>query len=202
MTIWVFGDSLSTNYGVSLEQSWPEIIAKKLNTKVNNHAHEAVDNFFIFSNYLNQQDKIKSNDIIIVQWTSPNRKMFVLDKENTNHKKVLKNDNISVTRNNITYFRSGAAKVNGWFPNIKRNDTLDFFNIWYENYFSMTESEINLKAYKLASCKKNVVHLQFNEILDFITKNKLYLSKDDLHPNVQGHKQLASNIMEKINGVL
>ena len=40
------------------------------------------------------------------------------------------------------------------------------------------------------------------KILNFITKHKLYLSEDDLHPNAEGHKRLANNIMEKINGVL
>ena len=79
---------------------------------------------------------------------------------------------------------------------------IEFFDNWYKNYFNLKECEINLQAYKDASQLNNTVHLSFDRILNFITKHKLYLSEDDLHPNAEGHKRLANNIMEKINGVL
>lgn len=197
--IWVFGDSFSTNYAVDIAHSWPEIIGQKLNKQVRNFAHSSVDNFFIYSNYVNQKPLIKSTDIVLLQWTMPTRKMFILDKNNTTHQQIMQGSNISVTRNNITYFRSGARKKS-WTPSFTDIDHgVAFFDEWYKNYFDSTESELNLHAYQQASKEPNTVHLHFSEILNFIKQHKLYVSKDDLHPNVQGHQQLADIIMEKIN---
>ena len=57
MTIWIFGDSFSTNYKVKLEQSWPEIIGKKLDREVKNFAHQAVDNFLSIATMLTKKPK-------------------------------------------------------------------------------------------------------------------------------------------------
>lgn len=203
MTIWVFGDSFSTNYGVTLDESWPEIIAKKLNKQVKNYAHQAVDNFFIFSNYVNKKSQIQNDDIVLLQWTIPSRKMFIFDKNCRSHQVAIQSDNISVTRNNLTYFRSGPKNSKRWLPSFTNEDHgIEFFDNWYKNYFNLKECEVNLQAYKDASQLDNTIHLSFDRILNFITKHKLYLSEDDLHPNAEGHKRLANNIMEKINGVL
>jgi len=201
--IWVFGDSFSTNYAadaeIKVEQSWPEIVGQKLNKQVRNFAHPAVDNFFIYSNYVNQKPLIKSTDIVLLQWTMPTRKMFILDKNNTTHQQVIDDTDIVVTRNNVTYFRSGT-RLGNWVPNLTTKDSgVKFFDEWYRNYFDITESETNLQAYQQASKQPNTVHLHFSEMLDFIKQHKLYVSKDDHHPNVQGHQQLANTIMEKIN---
>lgn len=203
MTIWVFGDSFSTNYGVTLDESWPEIIAKKLNKQVKNYAHQAVDNFFIFSNYVNKKSQIQNDDIVLLQWTIPSRKMFIFDENCKSHQVAIQSDNISVTRNNLTYFRSGPKIKKVWIPSFTNKDRgIEFFDNWYKNYFNLKECEVNLQAYKDASQLDNTIHLSFDRILNFITKHKLYLSEDDLHPNAEGHKRLANNIMEKINGVL
>ena len=203
MTIWVFGDSFSTNYKVDIEQSWPEIIGVKLKQEVRNFAHQAVDNFFIYSNYVDQKSKIQSEDIVLLQWTIPSRKMFIFDENNTSHKVAVQSDNISITRNNITYFRSDTKKIKGWLPSINNKDHgIEFFDNWYKNYFDMKECNLNLQAYKTASRADNTIHLSFDRMLNFIRKNKLYISEDDLHPNPQGHKRLANNIMEKINAFL
>ena len=203
MTIWIFGDSFSTNYKIPLEQSWPEIIGKKLNREVKNFAHQAVDNFFIFHNYINQKSQIQNDDVVLLQWTIPSRKMFIFDKNCRSHQVAIQSDNISVTRNNLTYFRSAPKNPKRWLPSFTNEDHgIEFFDNWYKNYFNLKECEVNLQAYKDACKSNNIIQLSFNRILNFITKNKLYLSEDDLHPNAEGHKRLANNIMEKINGVL
>jgi lysophospholipase L1-like esterase len=203
MTIWIFGDSFSTNYKIPLEQSWPEIISKKLDREVKNFAHKAVDNFFIFHNYINQKSQIQNDDVVLLQWTIPSRKMFIFDKNCRSHQVAIQSDNISVTRNNLTYFRSAPKNPKRWLPSFTNEDHgIEFFDNWYKNYFNLKECEVNLQAYKDACKSNNIIQLSFNRILNFITKNKLYLSEDDLHPNAEGHKRLANNIMEKINGFL
>ena len=197
--IWVFGDSFSTNYKIDDAHSWPKIIGQKLNRQVKNFAHRAVDNFFIYSNYVDQKPLIKSTDIVLLQWTMPSRKMFIFDKNNTTHQQVMQGNNISVNRNNITYFRSGPRKKT-WTPSFTDIDHgVEFFDEWYKNYFDIRESEINLQAYQQASKEPNTVHLHFSDILNYIKQHELYISEDDLHPNEQGHQQLANAIMEKIN---
>lgn len=197
--IWVFGDSFSTNYNIDDAHSWPEIIGQKLNRQVRNFAHPAVDNFFIYSNYVDQKPLIKSTDIVLLQWTMPTRKMFILDKNNTTHQQVIDNTDIVITRNNVTYFRSGS-RTSSWIPSANTKDSgIEFFDEWYKNYFDITESEVNLHAYQQASKKPNTVHLHFSDILNYIKQHELYISKNDLHPNAQGHQQLANAIMEKIN---
>ena len=197
--IWIFGDSFSTNYDVDVAHSWPEIIGQKLNRQVRNFAHEAVDNFFIYNNYVDQKPLIKSTDIVLLQWTTPARKMFIFDKNNTTHQQVINDTDIVITRNNVTYFRSGH-RPGKWLGNLTTRDSgVKFFDEWYRNYFDITESEVNLQAYQQASKEPNTVHLHFSDILNYIKQHELYISKDDLHPNAQGHQQLANAIMEKIN---
>ena len=131
MTIWIFGDSLSTNYQVELEQSWPEIIGKKLHREVKNFAYQAVDNFFIYSNYINQKANIQFEDIVLLQWTIPSRKMFLFNKNNSSHNLAIESDNISITRNDITYFRSDNKKAKGWLPSFTSKDHgIEFFDNW------------------------------------------------------------------------
>jgi len=185
---------------IKLEESWPKIVESKLGVNLNNFAHEAVDNFFIYSNYLQQKFNIQPNDIVIMQWTIPSRKMFIFDKDNEDHCVAIKNKSLSVTRDNKTYFRSYNDTTPSWLPVFTSKDSgINFFDTWYNNYFNSYECEVNLQAYQDAIRAKNVVHLQFNEIVDFIKTNKLYINKNDLHPDARGHIRLADLIMEKIN---
>jgi len=199
MTIWIFGDSFSTNYKVDIEQSWPEIIGTKLKKQVKNFAHEAVDNFFIYSQYLDQKADIKDDDIVIVQWTNPSRKMFIYNSDNDKHTL----EHLSVTRKGRTYFRWINSCSDKWgLSNLKmRSSGVNFFDTWYEDYYDSFETNVNLQAYQNATKKANIIHLYFDEILNYVKENKLYISKDDLHPSAEGHKRLASNIMEKINAL-
>jgi len=201
MTIWVFGCSLSTAFNVELDQCWPQIVAKSLGTSVNNFAHETVDNFFIYSSYINQKNNIKPDDITFLQWTTPFRKMFLYNKHNENHKRAMKEKPLTIKRNNKSYFRRindcNATKLVD--PDTTpRNSGIEFYDIWWNDYFDSYESETNLKAYQNATQDKNTVHLEFDKIMNIITDNQLYINKQDLHPSAAGHVLLANKILEKI----
>ena len=197
MILWIFGDSFSTNYRVDLNESWPSIIGKQLDCKVKNFAHCAVDNFFIYSQYLEQKSNIKDSDIVIIQWSNPSRKMFIYNKDNKKHKL----EYLAVTRNSRTYFRClPNTDQDKWgLINLQTNTSgIEFFDTWYEDYYNSYESSVNLQAYQDATKKENITHLYFDKIFNYIKNHKLYISEDNLHPDVSGHAKLAEIIMEKL----
>jgi hypothetical protein len=146
---------------------------------------------------LDQKADIKDDDIVIIQWTNPNRKMFIYNCDNDNHTL----EHLSVTRKGRTYFRWINSYPGKWgLSNLKmRPSGVDFFDTWYKDYYDSFETKVNLQAYQDATKKENIIHLYFDEILNYVKENKLYINKDDLHPSAEGHKRLANNIMEKIN---
>jgi hypothetical protein len=71
MRLLVAGCSFSSGWGLeSLEQSWPDILAKKLGVDLDNRALESSSNSDIFLQAMRDN---KRYDIIVVQWTALGR---------------------------------------------------------------------------------------------------------------------------------
>ena len=86
--LWVFGDSFTAEYhpvgdpkvhsyydeykewrGGNLPDVWPTLLAKKLQTTVNNFGIGAGSNYTILHRFLDNVHNIKENDIVIIGWS-------------------------------------------------------------------------------------------------------------------------------------
>ena len=87
-TIWIFGDSFSTDLMHKSVIGWtipyikwkgyapltfPKILSDKLNLKVKNFAEGGIGNDTIFESLYNNSHNIQKNDIIIIGWTTIER---------------------------------------------------------------------------------------------------------------------------------
>jgi hypothetical protein len=85
-TIWSFGCSFSAMYGlITLEDTYPNLIAKKLNYNIKNTSFTGNCNEKIFFDLLENIDKIKFGDIITYQFSSFDRVGFFHNNLNNSY---------------------------------------------------------------------------------------------------------------------
>lgn len=214
MTVWVFGDSLSTAHGVNDRESWPELLAQQLGTHCVNFAKSAADNLYIYHCYLYNLPHIKPGDIVVVGWTHPSRKSFVFDKDNLRQVESLSRSFLYDTTD-TKFIRSRnlyTDTLNKWINFKPENKGNPYYDTWFNDYYSETEQKINLTAYYNAvksSCpglyvpfffsQHSIQELDISEVecaVDFIVENNCAISKEDAHFNVLGH-QLWANLLGK-----
>jgi len=205
-TLWSFGDSGSLPWQVEVAESWPYLIAQRFGAELRNESREAVDNHFIYSNYLQHKSEIKSGDIVIIQWTSPNRKMFC---------NVAVDPSYSISLGAHTWSRSPLrrdehAYGRGMRP---RDSGIAFFDEWYAKYYSLREQQINFKAYLDATASvttpiyfdresvDTIAHWPTVYLIDLIRDAGVNRSKYDLHPTAEGHRLIAEKIYPHVKRV-
>lgn len=220
MTLWIFGDSLSLPYNLTdANDGWPTILSDWLGAECKNFAKPAVDNFFIYQSYTDVEKHVTSNDIVIIGWTHPNRKMFELDRSNPNHKEALRiGDNYVYESGGREYMRGkneNIYTVKKWQSLLPTRRNNPFYDTWFENYFSSHEHLCNLKSYHdsvTLTCpsrylsfffsKESVGDLQLTNcgfMLEFIMESGLSISEQDCHLNSAGHQAWASHLLAHIN---
>lgn len=67
-TIWVFGDSYSSENKKSEVKNWPNILSEKFGCSLKNMSIDKTSNYQIFDDFCYCCDLIKSNDIVIIGW--------------------------------------------------------------------------------------------------------------------------------------
>jgi hypothetical protein len=217
MKLWVFGDSLSLPFNIDPEYGWANLLAKRLNCEVENLAMSAADNFYIYSVYRHTLPRISQNDIVIVGWSHPSRKTFILDRSNPAHVDSLKH---SILYNNtgIEFIRSNnqvSDTLEKWLNLSPMPRNKPFYDTWYRDYYSDTEQKTSLTAYHGAvdsTCpgfyfsfffsKESIsgldLHSNVGTIIDFIAENNCSLSQEDAHPNIGGHQLWADRMFDYI----
>lgn len=217
MTVWVFGDSLSSRHGLKdTERSWSEILADRLGTDCVNFARSAADNLYIYHCYLDRLAHIQSNDIVIAGWSHPSRKSFVFDENNSQHISSLPRSFV-YDNTDIKFIRSRnpptdtTSKWLNFKPEFKGNP---YYDAWFRDYYSETEQKINLIAYYNAvksTCpgvyvpfffsKQSIEGLDISRAgcaVDFIIDNDCAISKEDAHFNSRGHQLWAELLYQYI----
>ena len=214
MTVWVFGDSLSTAHGFDDDKSWPKLLAKRFNTECVNFAKPAADNLYIYHCYLYQLKHIRSNDVVITGWTHPSRKSFVFDSNNPSHVESLPKSFL-YDSTDTKFIRSRnpvTDTIRKWLdfkPEFKGNP---YYDSWFSDYYSEIEQRINLTAYHNAvksTCPGTHVPFFFSKqsiedldlsgagcAVDFIVNNNCAISDQDAHFNMHGH-QLWTDLLHK-----
>jgi hypothetical protein len=220
-TVWVFGQSMGLPYNLSdTSCGWAEIVSQQLGFTCKNFAQSASDNFFIYQGYLQHRSKINENDLLFVVWSHPNRKTFVLDRNNPNHMKVY-DSSIHYKDKNIEFIRSdNPFKCNptNWANLEPKPSQNQFYDTWFEDYYSEYEQNVNFQSYydsvKLtAPCPYVPVYFSKQSVekisvdptlfyLDFVLDNKCNISEEDYHLNETGHRLFADSLLPYVTKIL
>jgi len=220
MTLWVFGDSLSLPFDLEhTNQGWPSLLSYKLNVELKNFAEVAADNFFIYCCYLENKKYIQSNDLVVVGWSHPSRKSFVLDRNNSTQVQVINDSYVYRARQEFIR-KKNIKKTNSitgthWTSIMKPVNTgVSYYDTWFKNYYSEYEQMCNLQSYHdsvkytcLAKCitfffsKESIAGSTLdsnNFALDFIIERQLNISDTNLHFNSAGHAAWADHLYNQL----
>ena len=216
MRIWIFGQSMSTPYGLSEEQGWPYLLSQTLNAEYTNFAQPAADNLFIYHTFLENYQKIKSIDLVIIGWSHPSRKSFIFDSDNAEHQKAV-DGNLKYITETQTFFRSCNARSSDkikWQSMLPTHSGKKFYDQWFADYYSEYEQQCNFQAYTDSVQSKviapyipfyfskesvnNVTRQNDNFMLDFIIDNNVAIDTDDCHLNEQGHQLWTDLLISQI----
>ena len=214
MRLWIFGQSMSLPHLVQEQQSWPAIVAKQLRCNYTNFAQHAADNFFIYHSFLENYKKIAKDDLIIIGWSHPSRKSFVFDPENPIHI-LAATKGLTYQTETKTLFRSFNPVASRWQSMKPKNRNVEFYDQWFNNYYSDYEQRCNFQSYlDSVSLKAPSQYLSFyfsqesvnqidrqndNFMLEFIIKNQVLISNTNQHLNVVGHQLWANYLLTQIN---
>jgi hypothetical protein len=217
MKLWVFGHSVCLPYGLESQSlGWAEMLGSELQIEVKNFAQPGADNFYIYASYQQNKIHIQAEDIVIVGWSHPSRKSFVLERENPVHISALSQsltyklkDHELIRSNNVN--SRAYSKLSNLEP---INTGKQFYDVWFMNYYSRYEQALNLQSYFDSvkhSCvgqyipfffsKESVENLDVDGagfILEFVRDNRVFLSPSDMHPNAQGHQLWAEHLKKLI----
>jgi hypothetical protein len=204
---------MSLPHLVQEQESWPAIVAKQLGCEYTNFAQHAADNFFIYHSFLENYKKIAKDDLIVVGWSHPSRKSFVFDPENPNHV-LAAAKGLTYQTETKTLFRSFNPDSSRWQLMKPKNRNVEFYDHWFNNYYSNYEQRCNFQAYIDSVCVKSPApYLPFyfskesvdrinrqndNFMLEFIIENQVAISETDQHMNAVGHQMWADYLIKQI----
>ncbi len=218
MKLWIFGHSMCLPFDMPDETlGWPHLLSKKLGIKYTNLAQNASDNFFIYSCYNYHKNQIQPDDIVVIGWSHPSRKTFVLDRSNPTHHEnlhkglIYRVGDVELIRS-LNPVQDSMAK---WLNMIPRNRGNKFYDTWFTDYYSEFEQSTNFRAYLDSvrlTCAGLYVPFYFNResvkdldvqgagyYLDFTLENKVYISEQNVHLNELGHRQWSEVLLKYIN---
>jgi hypothetical protein len=220
MKLWVFGDSNSLPQWLDDHSlGWPTLLSKKLNCELISYAQAGVDNFFIYQSILQSINDIAPTDCVVIGWTHPNRKVFVLNRHNSEHTGAL-SQSMVYQDHGQEFFRSNGPersnlkKVLSFRPD---DSGIRFFDRWFGDYHHEYEQQITFQAYvdSISIRLPNSIQFYFSQqsisgieigkpeplcILDFILENQYNLTETDYHANPKGHhvwSELLYEIIQK-----
>lgn len=217
MKLWVFGHSSCLPFNIPNGVSWAKLVAHKLNVECKNFAEAAADNLFIYHCFKKNLEQIQSDDIVIVGWSHPSRKSFVLDQNNPAQLRAI-DQGCMIFDSQPKFFRSKGTVTDTkqkWAKMIPQRQGNSFFDKWFENYYNDYECRLNFQAYcdsvqLQVPCKYIPFYFSKESIdcythkdtfywLDFVVENQCWISKNDMHPNQQGHNEMAKIFLQKLD---
>jgi hypothetical protein len=206
--IWIFGHSASLSHDLNdSNKGWPALFSKLISQPVTNLAKAGADNLFIFHTIVSNLSKIKNDDVVIVGWSHPSRKSFVYDDR---YQDVVDNNTLFYD-SSPPFFRSFNQQSHSWIFKKPTPTGKKFFDIWFKDYYSEYETELNFLAYRssiksLLKCKyipfyfsKDSVGFEDDSVLyylEFVLENNVQISKNNMHANEHGHELMAKHFYE------
>jgi hypothetical protein len=208
--LWVFGDSFSaTNKRNNIEHwrrdyikwkgyttlVWPEFLNKILNYKLINLSISATDNYTIFDSIIDNIEKIKKDDIIIIGWSSTLRFRLV-DKTNSFNTIRPSSDfkvstlNIPFEYNNISLNTINEVLVNRdtELYELELNRFIKIINLYLKDIKILHWSPFQLHHPYLKI--KKIEGIDILETISIETNEEI----NDYHYSENGHLELSKKI--------
>lgn len=216
-TLWIFGQSACTGYNLENPADfWGNKFADSIGChETLNFAQPGCDNLYIYHTIVQNYKKIKSKDIVIVGWSHPNRKTFVLEKDLD----PITQANSLMYPGSPVFFRSTPKFPNDaekWSRLQPINKGVVFYDRYFTTYHSSVESKLNFQAYLTSAralLKAHYLPFYFSKEsiqdidvegfywFDWIIANQVWISESDLHPNQKGHELLADVLIDLYNTI-
>jgi hypothetical protein len=217
--LWIYGASNCLPWRLeTAAQCWTNILAKQSEMELINRSREGCDNLYLYHALCQDLACHSPEDTVIVAWTHPNRKTWVLDESNPDHVEQVSKGAL-VYPGDPTFFRNNNSKrssgLTQWANFLPISSGNPFFDTWFANYHNDHEQRLNFHAYVNSanakiSCKKFFMYFSRESIhnvitdveltyLEFVLDSGNWIDKDDLHCNPQGHVELAEIIWKKLS---
>jgi hypothetical protein len=216
MKLWVFGHSSSLPFNLPQSIGWADQVATALDIPCQNFAESAADNLFIYHCFISNLKYIQPKDIVIIGWSHPNRKSFVLDQNHPSHQMAVDHGCI-IFNSQPKFFRSKGTSTDTkqkWSKMAPANQGNNFFDTWFQNYHNEYECRLNLQAYcesvqHQMPCRYIPFYFSRESVesansydfywLDFVLENHVWISDSDMHPNQEGHNKMAKIFLELLD---
>lgn len=212
-TLYIFGDSFSTNFStideIELQESWPVLLSNKLGYELKSFASPGISNYGILNTIYENLDfnKLNNTDIIIIGFTFYNRiydfwKGIGIDLKDGDLKNLTKNEinfyeeKILNEMDMITYTKHALIQYNFIINSIKKITP----NILFWN---MDNSNLPIFKKMIENHKKNYVKpFDENSWIDYCYSNKMWWqTNNDKHFGKTGHKEFFQYLYQYIQSI-
>lgn len=212
-TLWIFGDSFSTNFnysnlhdnhkkymeyiGVNEIKTWSILLADKLGCELKNLARGGESNYQIFQDICDNCHHIKEGDIVIVGWGLITKFRISYKNKFVNiHPQGGIKDYGSLSKETIQEILDNRLK-NFRYDN-KRDRYAEEVNMW-EKVVSVLSKNKKFDVYFWNSEEERLIYCESNEF-----KNKLnYLCKDSKEPLIRYlRKNNCTTMEDETNGLI
>jgi hypothetical protein len=205
-TLWIFGDSFSTNFeysnlhdnhkkymeymGVNEIKTWPILLADKLGCELKNLAKGGDSNYQIFQDFCDNCHNIKEKDIVIIGWGLITKFRISYNNQFVNiHPHGGVKDYGNLSKETIQEILDNRLK-NFRYAN-KRDRYAEEVNMW-EKVISVLSRNKNFDVYFWNSEEERLIYCEPTEF-----KNELnYLCKDSEEPLIRYLKKKGCATIE------
>lgn len=198
--IFVFGDSFSTNYTldnqVSPQESWPSLLAKKLQRNIKNYANAGMCNGEIINRFMQRYHEIDSEDIVILETgffsrvLNPftNSTLFVNDILNESDHKNLNSN----SPQDYLFYKQYVLNMDTYIMHdvLKYKFILDYLTVKkIEFYVWSVDEDKQLRSHLFDKFSKH--YLMYPKDWEHIVNNPAHWAGNDKHFNAKAHQAVA-----------
>lgn len=203
--LWVFGCSLSTGFGghayhIDYNNTWPKILADKLELELDNSAHAGQCNWVSILQFIDKRDEIQKGDIVVFEFTFfdryniyPTRAQLIdLESFFIQHKHDLNEVAQQYKDINFKWF---GKQVYNW---CKENQIPIY--LWSTEGKIHSDFNRYLELYEFIPAPNNDQYSFYYLWQDDTPEQHIINSNGDVdkHFNELGHKRMANHIFEHI----
>jgi hypothetical protein len=190
--LWIYGDSLSTDYTrvvANIEvKTWYEYLSDKLGLQIKNHAKNGHGIMTVVTEILTTHQQWNSDDVIIVGFPDFFR-ISIPQVDNTITISDLQNDRGNkLTQINKDIQENGSE----WVDNNSKN-------IWNGLASTLTHKNINTFFVHKKEGVTSFNLLHDGDVIDWILETHSYITPNDKHFSPKGAEDFFNYILPKIN---
>lgn len=202
--LFVFGDSFSYNYKLELKNSWPKLLANKLNLELNLLSNPGASNFQIYLTVIDTLEKISKNDLVIICTSWNDRHYVPLFNYGISAADIIQKQNKNLKLNSIeNFYIENFNEEKAYLFHKKIFKTLfSLLKKWDINFFYWNLMDFDLEFYEnLIYTKDNSVEFFYDW---FDVDESMWLESEiagefgDKHLGINGSKVISEYFYEKI----